>query len=68
MNLGKMLIMLGIVVILFGCAAKAWRHGDYMKVWGFGSKGATWEYEDGSKFSIERGEPIKVPEFVPYRG
>ena len=53
-----------VVVFLFlltGCTISATRNEDTMELRGFGAKRATWA--DGA--SIEKDEPIQVPEVVP---
>ena len=51
------------LIILSGCTVKAVRDGDTMVLRGWGAKKAVWE----NGVSIEKEEPISVPDIMPVR-
>ena len=63
----KALILILTSFLLSSCAIQATRHGDFMQLKGWGAKSANWEDADGSKYSINKEEPLRVPDLVPLR-
>ena len=57
------LILFVCSVAFIGCAVTAYREGDTMTLKGFGAKKATWP----EGYSIEKEEPIKIPDLLPLR-
>ena len=57
------IILLLFCLLSISCAITANRKGDKLILRGYGAKSASWE-KDGEKYSIEKSEPIKVPEII----
>ena len=57
-------ITLLFILTLTSCTTIAYRKDNTMILKGYGAKQASWE-QDGNKYSISRGEPLKIPELLP---